>query len=522
MHLLVAALVAILLLGSFGIAMRSEDHNEHMYVTAAVLLLHGQRMYVDFAFFQTPYLPHVYRVAFAATATTRYLLTARVLTWLFWIAAGVLIYGVARVVAGDRSVALGAAGLFATNLFALRIVEESSNYVLPLTLSLAAFGGLLLARLPGRSRAGAAGLAFLGGLLLAASVGAKLSYAAPALPLLVASWVVPRRPARARAGRWTVPAATVAGFCAGLVPLALDLARAPARFLFNNLGYHTVNATLFQLQGSGEPLTLDAKLRWLVAQILGSPSSLLLLLLCLGAGSCAWARRRAGDGDLAPGSTIRFAAVTLAAAFLAASAAALYPSPSWRQYLALPLPYAILLFCCLWRLAGPRAHGCLRALVWVAVVLSLPGNGIARAIRHPAPVADWPPIGIHAEARRVSDLLRARGAPGRVATLRPLFAIEAGLEIYPELATGPFGYRMGDLLTADDRARFVLTSPETVAGLLDRDPPAALLVGFYPERLEGPLRRYAESRCYDRVDLAGGAQLYRRATAPCEAARAGR
>jgi hypothetical protein len=81
---------------------------------------------------------------------------------------------------------------------------------------------------------------------------------------------------------------------------------------------------------------------------------------------------------------------------------------------------------------------------------------------------------------------------------------------------------MGDLLTADDRARFVLTSPETVAGLLDRDPPAALLVGFYPERLEGPLRRYAESRCYDRVDLAGGAQLYRRATAPCEAARAGR
>jgi hypothetical protein len=513
---LVAALVGILLLGSFGVAMRSEDHNEQMYVTAAVLLLHGQRLYVDFAFFQMPYLPHVYRAAFAVTPTTRYLLTARVITWLFWIAAGVAIYAIGRALAGDRSIALGAAALFATNLFALRIVEESSNYVLPLTLSLAAFGCLLLARRPERSRPGAAGLALLSGLLLAGSVGVKLSHAAPALPLLVAAWVPPR-PARGRAGRWTVPAATVTGFGLGAVPLLVELAREPARFLFNNLGYHALNATLFRLQASGEPVALGAKLRWVAGEILASPSGPLLLALCLGAAACVWARRRAG-ADRARNPAIHFAPVTLAAAFLAASAAALSPSPSWRQYLALPLPYAILLFCCLWRMAGPRAQGSLRALVWAAVILSLPGSGIAQGIRHRPPVADWPPIRIHAEAHRLADLLREGAASGRIATLRPLFAVEAGLGIYPELATGPFGYRMGDLLTAADRARFVLTSPETVAALLDRDPPAAVLVGFYPERLDGPLRRYAESRCYERVDP----RLYRRTHAPCEAARAGR
>jgi hypothetical protein len=519
-HVLVAALVTILLAGSFCVAMQSGDHNEHMYVTAAVLLLNGQRIYVDFTFFQMPYLPHIYRAAFAFTQTTRYLLTARVLNWLFWIAAALLVYGIGRALSGDRSLALGTAGLFATNLFSLRILQECSNYVLPLTLSLAALGCLLLARRPARHPAGALSLAFLAGLLVAGSVGTKLYYAAPALPLLVASWFVPPSAAAGLRGKLAAPVAMAIGFCLGVVPLAVAFARDPARFVFNNLGYHALVTSRVRLEGSGQPLTLKSKLGWFSNEILMSPSNLLLLVLCLSAAYFLWSRRRGrGGSEREPTSIARFASTTLIATLLAASAAALYMTPTWQQYGALPLPYVVLLFCCLWRLTSRREQGYLRLLVWLTVVVSLQGSGIVQAIRHLPPVGDWPPMRIHNESKRVSDLLNERGRRGRVATLRPLFAVEAGMDIYREFASGPFGYHIGHLLTAADRARFGVASPDTVEAVFASDPPAALLVGFYPERLEGPLIRYAESRCYERVELRGGARLYVRDAAPCPAPR---
>jgi hypothetical protein len=62
---------------------------------------------------------------------------------------------------------------------------------------------------------------------------------------------------------------------------------------------------------------------------------------------------------------------------------------------------------------------------------------------------------------------------------------------------------VGDLLTAEERLRYVGTSPDTIHALLDRDPPAAILVGYYThhplEYLEQPLVEYARTRNYQAI-----------------------
>jgi hypothetical protein len=102
---------------------------------------------------------------------------------------------------------------------------------------------------------------------------------------------------------------------------------------------------------------------------------------------------------------------------------------------------------------------------------------------------------------------------GPIATLSPIFAIEANLPVYPQFSTGPFLFRVGDLLTAEQRKHFVGTSRATVAELLDSDPPAAILAGFEKE-LDGPLIEYAHVNRYRLADVAGlNGQLYIRPAA---------
>jgi hypothetical protein len=100
----------------------------------------------------------------------------------------------------------------------------------------------------------------------------------------------------------------------------------------------------------------------------------------------------------------------------------------------------------------------------------------------------------------------------KVATLSPLFAVEARLPIYPELATGPFLYRVGDLIPPEQRKRFVATSPRSVGALLAADPPGAIVVGVEGD-LDDPLVEYASAPGYRKVPGTGrSGQLYVPAT----------
>jgi len=96
--------------------------------------------------------------------------------------------------------------------------------------------------------------------------------------------------------------------------------------------------------------------------------------------------------------------------------------------------------------------------------------------------------------------VQEQAAPPKLATMSRILALESQMGFYPELATGSFLLRVGDLLTEAERARYVAASPSTLAAVLAADPPAAILIGDEGDA-ETPLRQFAEEQGYFRADL---------------------
>jgi hypothetical protein len=109
----------------------------------------------------------------------------------------------------------------------------------------------------------------------------------------------------------------------------------------------------------------------------------------------------------------------------------------------------------------------------------------------------WFPVRAH----RLAAEIRARVPEGKVLTLAPAWPIEAGLDIYPEFANGPFAWRLAHLLGAPQRVRFHIVAPADLDGFLAKDPPAAVLTGFENDDLEKPLRSYAKDHGYRQIEL---------------------
>ena len=168
----------------------------------------------------------------------------------------------------------------------------------------------------------------------------------------------------------------------------------------------------------------------------------------------------------------------------------------WRQYLAMPVPFLVI------ALAYPLAH--LRnaeqssskrpftiatMVLSAAVTLAVVNNPIV--LSRPLAVLvpeHWVPTKLHRlSGRIVGDMPE----PKRALTLGPLYAIEGGGDIYPELASGAIVYRIADSLSADERAVTGTVGPQTLPKLVEESPPALVILGAEPSYfafLEDPLR----------------------------------
>lgn len=140
----------------------------------------------------------------------------------------------------------------------------------------------------------------------------------------------------------------------------------------------------------------------------------------------------------------------------------------------------------------------------------------------------WSGVAVHRGAAELRRQMRTAGFDDpatRIATLAPILPLEAGFSIFNELASGPFFYRSGNFMTAEQRAQFNVVSMDTIEDFLTEHRPAAVLVGAYeptrPEYFtEVPLIRFAEKAGYRRVDLGpfpGGNILYLRPAAATDA-----
>lgn len=507
-HIAVALVAALLAAGLFAMTVFNNAHNEQMYVAATYLLTQGKHLYTDFAFVQMPYSVLSYALVSIVTGGGFFLLKAKLVNWLWMILAALLLFNRTRKSADGSLLALLILVLYFANYYLLRATIEASNYAMPLALSLLAYV-LWLRGVEGRMRYSLATL--LAGLALGTALGAKLYYATLIVPFAVAVFLYPRHLSlQSRIAQGFIPFAS--GGLVALLPVGYYMVRDWELFLFNNVGYHTIN-TQWRLNNNFTDLGWLYK--WETARDLVANPNYLILELWLTVGLLlGWAKRHFAQHKPVNKRGLPAPAIWLAGTTsLMASLTAFTPSPIFAQYFAMPIPFLLLWMAELYGAMAQYERWVLArltvicALVGILAVLPRHTSAISRLIAAKEP---WSGIAAVDEARRIrsslaaaQDDLSSQGEAGLpyLATLSPVLALEAGIPFYPELATGAFLLRVGDMLSPAERTRYSATSPTTLAALLDANPPGAILIGEEGNE-EIPLRQYAETHGYVRADFA--------------------
>ena len=127
-----------------------------------------------------------------------------------------------------------------------------------------------------------------------------------------------------------------------------------------------------------------------------------------------------------------------------------------------------------------------------------------RKLALPREFAELVPVKAHRFGIEIASL----AGPGKILTLAPLYPLEGGVPIYRELAVGPFAYRLAHLLPPEKRTRLRVVAPDDLPALLQREPPAAILLGAEPEDIESALRQHATEHGFQRATKFGKLSLW--------------
>ncbi len=185
---------------------------------------------------------------------------------------------------------------------------------------------------------------------------------------------------------------------------------------------------------------------------------------------------------------------------------AVLPTPSYRQYYYLVVPFLLLgtVFGIARFWSSPAQHVMLARILMVALgagvvelCFALHGsNVLVRPDR-------WAVFDVHRTGLEIRRLVGA----GPVLTLAPIYPLEGGARIYKEFCTGPFAWRLSPFVREEQRLRYGLVDPSKLDAYLAEAPPA-ILTRVEEKVLERPLVEYAQRNGYTRVILANGAFVW--------------
>jgi hypothetical protein len=496
----VAALALLLLANSM---IKPVSRDEHMYCTAGVLTAEGNVIYRDFSYAaQPPYHAVLLAAFYKVLGTRHYLLVGRLISVACDILVIVFIVLIYRSIFGRARAAGSLFGLaaailcvfnpllgyytagYAWNhdavmvcvmaslwLFVRPAAAQSPNRYLRVGVIVA----LLTVATCMRITTALIELVFFVAMLaeLEVSIGRRIRTTAVfgGIALVVAAWPI-----------WVLMRSPHAVW--------LDLVRIPAVY---GRWLHQIGIVYDKAQLTYVSLLVPAYL---------------VLLVLLVAAVLLSARRWAG---LSRRTKRHFALIAaLPAVFILI---AFIPPTMWPQYWGVPVPFLTLVLA--YPLAELTKDGVRRVRptlvscgVMIGVIIAVGGNSdlIRQSILLLVP-EQWAPVRFHARAEHIAAQTNELQ---RVLTLGPLYALEAGAEIYPELSCGDIIYRVADSLSAQERQITRTIGPAELPGLMAESPPAAILVGVEPSiftKLEEPLRR-AVPPGWRRVDCGDGLELY--------------
>jgi 4-amino-4-deoxy-L-arabinose transferase-like glycosyltransferase len=479
------------------------SHDEDQFITSARLLLdEGILPYRDYPYFHTPYLVFIYALLFAVAGDFN-LLAARLFSVFCATASVMLVFWIVLYFFRNHSkkpgflVALAIVFLYLPNPLLAPTAGIAWNHNLAVLLMLA---GLFLA-LQGLPRKSIAIWYFASGVLLGIAVGVRLSSLTIFPAYVLALMGLPGKFSWRRFMRLALFFA--AGFCLALLPLAWFLITSPQQFIFGSFTYAQLNATYrldipVAYDGSipiyGSRNLVD-KLAFLWNDVILQPAGLLLGVCLVFFGWSILATHLSRKETNLSRNILILTALPLVAV------GSFLPTPTWYQYFYAPVPFALLAVA-LGLTYLTQTPGQLRKWITVLLIqLALLSNIFVlqdfRRMSFLRYVDLWKPLVIHQVGIDIWDLL---GAGRKVFTAAPLYPLEAGLQVYPPMATGVFAFRTGSLLNSEQRQVQHIVSKENLDAYLDHDPPDGILVGF-DQILEEPMIQYAISRGYSAQPL---------------------
>ncbi|HEV7307795.1 glycosyltransferase family 39 protein [Ensifer sp.] len=486
-----AFLSVLLFLRIMNFEMRRD---EQLYVPP-IKLLDGAALYSDFFYNHPPGSAWYFYGVSKLVGPSHLLLSGRVGVFLAWILFAVVVVGVVHALTRSGWVTVCVVVLSLVNeLFLTQTGVGATNNFLPWPFALLGLSLFLLALRNERRRAM---LVALSGFFLALAVSFKLSAIAFIPAVAIAAFLLPQSLRLKERLVQVVAPLTVGGLIGG-APILFYLLRDPQLLLAHVVRYHTgPHPQYWRLaSGDGEGGAMSLAQKLALAQEIWLAPAVAVALAALLAVALTVFSRRAESRTPEPGMR-RGELLVLLGVVLTSIAMSFVPTPGFPQYFAPPLICVPLAFGLFLETLGPTSLPSVRPILLSAAVLALAVNAprlgqyIGKAV-HPA---QWTTMRVHEAGMTIAERMQAAGVSGKVATLSPIYPLEGGLDVYPELATGPFAYRTASVTSPELAKYYRMTSPETVGALFDQEPPAALLLGFDDE-LEKPMRAYAESHGY--------------------------
>lgn len=494
--------VGLLLLVATALFARSMsrffDLDEHQFVAPALLLTEqGMEPYEDYPYFHMPLL--VYFYAFILKWVPFKLLTTRTVSVCCGFLTALLLFETgwrALRNLSNRTRWLLAGGITLTFLCSRLFTytypwswNHNTAVLACLSASLLYLRALRQARMWQFAVSGA---------LLGAAIGLRLSFAFAFLPFALSLFTA-RSPLTPRQRLRALALAAGAALLV-LLPAFRLWARSPEQFVFGNVGYPHYSTQMYISVDQIRNISLPGKCLYLIRVFVTDPGNLVLFVWTAFALGVQFVKRRQWRSEYANELwlLVGLLPVLLIGAF--------GPSPVFPQYLYMLLPFMTLLV--LYSIAADQN---LQHIVnrWKRIVsiglLLAAGTGLPRWYHYisNAPFPDrWTPVLVH----DVGTWIR-QNVPegGRVLTIDPVFAQEGGLEVYPEFGVGRFIMLVGHLMTPEDRARYDMAWGEHLDRVVEQNPPAAVFLHRRTYDLSGPLRQYAETHGFKKIEAPNGA-----------------
>jgi hypothetical protein len=324
------------------------------------------------------------------------------------------------------------------------------------------------------------------GLFLGVAVGTRLTIAPLVAPMIIAVlWHIYVK-------KMLTPRALIVFIAAGLltqIPTIVLACEAPARFVWGNIGYAGLNTRLRTDTAFDHAMSLREKIRYLIDVVLPLGNHwrgnwLLLLWALPGIFVACWQRSAPTEGppDDAPRVPVRLMVALLPFAW----SGAVMPTPTWVQYYYVCVPMLLIAGgCAMAQLLARETAGRLSKSLAIGVLLAFTVDSACNLDRDTLGLR-WPalniPLAVHDEGVHL-----AKRTDGRVLTIDPIYALEGGRPIFPELASGAYAYRVARLMSAEDRKRLLIVGPDEIGERLAAESRSPAILVREPRDVGGRL-----------------------------------